>query len=43
MKIGVSGAGGHFGGAIVSELLRRAEGHEVVGIVHRPGGSRCAD
>ena len=33
----------HFGGAIVSELLRRTAGNEVVGIVRRPGGSRCAD
>jgi nucleoside-diphosphate-sugar epimerase len=31
MKIGVSGASGHVGRAIVSELLRRTAGHEVVG------------
>lgn len=28
MKIGVSGAGGYLGKAVVSELLRRADGHE---------------
>jgi nucleoside-diphosphate-sugar epimerase len=30
MKIGVSGASGHLGRAVVSELLQRADGHEVV-------------
>jgi len=43
MKIGASGASGHFCRAIVSELLRRTAGHEVVGIIRRPDGSRCAD
>src|ERR1700688_4570866 len=32
MKIGVSGASGQLGRAVVSELLRRADGHEVVAI-----------
>jgi uncharacterized protein YbjT (DUF2867 family) len=32
MKIGVSGASGHLGRAVVSELLRRSGGHEVVAI-----------
>lgn len=36
MKIGVSGASGHLGGAVVSELLRRAGGHEVVAITRTP-------
>jgi NAD(P)H dehydrogenase (quinone) len=36
MKIGVSGAGGHLGRAVVSELLRRAGGHEVVAITRTP-------
>jgi NAD(P)H dehydrogenase (quinone) len=36
MKIGVSGAGGHLGRAVVSELLRRAHGHEVVAISRTP-------
>jgi nucleoside-diphosphate-sugar epimerase len=43
MKIGVSGASGHLGRAVVSELLQRAGSHEVVGIIRRPDGSRCAD
>src|SRR5450759_1042830 len=30
MKIGVSGASGHLGRAVVSELLQRRDGHEVV-------------
>ena len=29
MKIGVSGASGHLGRAVVSELLQRPDGHEV--------------
>jgi NAD(P)H dehydrogenase (quinone) len=37
MKIGVSGASGHLGKAVVSELLRRAEGHEVIAISRTPG------
>ena len=36
MKIGVSGASGHLGRAVISELLRRAEGHEVVAISRTP-------
>jgi NAD(P)H dehydrogenase (quinone) len=36
MKIGVSGASGHLGKAIVSELLQRAGGHEVVAITRTP-------
>ncbi|HLY62242.1 MAG TPA: SDR family oxidoreductase [Terriglobia bacterium] len=36
MKIGVSGASGHLGGAVVSELLRRPGGHEVVAITRTP-------
>jgi NAD(P)H dehydrogenase (quinone) len=36
MKIGVSGAGGHLGRAVVSELLQRAGGHEVVAITRTP-------
>jgi NAD(P)H dehydrogenase (quinone) len=36
MKIGVSGASGHLGRAIVSELLRRPGGHEVVAITRTP-------
>src|SRR5258706_4954636 len=32
MKIGVSGANGHLGRAVVSELLQRPGGHEVVAI-----------
>src|ERR1700691_6408115 len=36
MKIGVSGASGHLGGAVVSELLQRADGHEVVAITRTP-------
>jgi len=36
MKIGVSGASGHLGRAVVSELLERARGHEVVGISRTP-------
>src|SRR5262249_22047181 len=36
MKIGVSGASGHLGRAVVSELLQRANGHEVVAISRTP-------
>jgi NAD(P)H dehydrogenase (quinone) len=36
MKIGVSGASGHLGNAVVSELRQRAGGHEVVAISRTP-------
>jgi NAD(P)H dehydrogenase (quinone) len=36
MKIGVSGASGQLGRAVVAELLRRADGHEVVAITRTP-------
>jgi NAD(P)H dehydrogenase (quinone) len=36
MKIAVSGANGHLGRAVVSELLQRADGHEVVAITRTP-------
>jgi NAD(P)H dehydrogenase (quinone) len=36
MKIGVSGASGHLGRAVVSELLRRPGGHKVVAITRTP-------
>jgi NAD(P)H dehydrogenase (quinone) len=36
MKIGVSGASGHLGKATVAELVRRADGDEVVGISRTP-------
>ena len=36
MKIGVSGASGHLGRAVVSELLQRRGGHEVVAITRTP-------
>jgi nucleoside-diphosphate-sugar epimerase len=36
MKIGVSGASGHLGRAVVSELLQRHGGHEVVAITRTP-------
>ncbi len=36
MKIGVSGASGHLGRAVISELLQRAGGHEVVAITRTP-------
>src|SRR6202021_2663995 len=36
MKIGVSGASGHLGRAVVSELLQRRSGHEVVAITRTP-------
>src|SRR5260370_12161440 len=36
MNIGVSGASGHLGRAVVSELLQRADGHEIVAITRTP-------
>src|SRR5258706_13817782 len=36
MKIGVSGASGHLGRAVVSELLQRLGGHEGVAITRTP-------
>jgi NAD(P)H dehydrogenase (quinone) len=36
MKIGVSGASGHLGRAVVSELLQRSDGHDVVAITRTP-------
>src|SRR6266700_2419355 len=36
MRIGVSGASGHLGRAVVSELLQRPDGHEVVAITRTP-------
>jgi len=36
MRIGVSGASGHLGRAVVSELLRRSGGHDVVAITRTP-------
>src|SRR5258708_29865014 len=36
MKIGVSGASGHLGRAVVSELLQRPGGHEVLAITRTP-------
>src|SRR5258707_2775361 len=36
MKIGVSGASGHLGRAVVSELLQRPGEHEVVAITRTP-------
>ena len=36
MKIGVSGASGHLGGAVIKELLRRAGGREIVAITRTP-------
>ena len=36
MKIGVSGASGHLGRAVVSELLQRSDRHEVVAITRTP-------
>src|ERR1700736_3751224 len=36
MKIGVSGASGHLGRAVVSELLQRPDGHEIVAITRTP-------
>jgi NAD(P)H dehydrogenase (quinone) len=37
MKIGVSGASGHLGGAVVADLLRRGPGHHIVAISRTPG------
>jgi NAD(P)H dehydrogenase (quinone) len=36
MKIGVSGASGHLGKAVVAELLQRPGGHQVVAITRTP-------
>jgi NAD(P)H dehydrogenase (quinone) len=36
MNIGVSGASGHLGRAVVSELMQRAKGHKVVAITRTP-------
>ena len=36
MNIGVSGASGHLGRAVVSELVQRADGHKVVAITRTP-------
>ena len=36
MKIGVSGASGHLGRAVVSELVQRPDGHDVVAITRTP-------
>ncbi len=36
MKIGVSGASGHLDRAVVSELLQRPDGHDVVAITRTP-------
>jgi uncharacterized protein YbjT (DUF2867 family) len=36
MKIGVSGASGHLGRAVVSELLQRPGAHEIVAITRTP-------
>jgi NAD(P)H dehydrogenase (quinone) len=36
MKIGVSGASGHLGKAVLSELSQRAAGHEIVAISRTP-------
>ena len=36
MKIGVSGSSGHLGRAVVSELLQRPGGHDVVAITRTP-------
>src|SRR5258705_7199265 len=36
MKIGASGASGHLGRAVISELLQRPDGHEVVAITRTP-------
>lgn len=38
MKIGVSGASGHLGQAVVAELLQRGGGHGVAGISRTPQG-----
>jgi NAD(P)H dehydrogenase (quinone) len=36
VKIGASGGSGHLGRGVVSEVLQRPGGHEVVAITHRP-------
>jgi len=36
MKIGVSGASGHLGGTLLSELFTRAEGAEIIGVSRTP-------
>ena len=36
MKIGVSGASGHLGKAVVSDLVQRGGGHEVIAITRTP-------
>src|ERR1700747_161705 len=36
MKIGVSGASGHLGRAVVSKMLQRPDGHDVVAITRTP-------
>jgi NAD(P)H dehydrogenase (quinone) len=36
MKVGVSGASGHLGRAVVSELLQRRDGYEVVAVTRTP-------
>jgi NAD(P)H dehydrogenase (quinone) len=36
MKIGVSGASGHLGGAVITELLQRSGGHDIVAITRTP-------
>jgi NAD(P)H dehydrogenase (quinone) len=38
MKIGVSGASGQLGRAVVAELVRRGAGHHIVGISRTPEG-----
>ena len=37
MRIGVSGASGHLGGAVVADLLRHGRGHRIVAISRTPG------
>src|SRR6266850_6948233 len=36
MKIGVSGASGHLGRAVIAELLQRSDGHQVVAVTRTP-------
>jgi len=36
MKIGISGASGHLGKAVIAELLQRPGGHEIVAITRTP-------
>src|SRR5260221_734090 len=36
MKLGVSGASGHLGRAVISELLQRTDGHQVVAVTRTP-------